>query len=44
MTEFEHISRNAEALLPSAEAEGSHQAAEGDGLQAVRYHLKQLRL
>jgi hypothetical protein len=26
----------AEALLPSAEAEGSHRAVEGDGLQAVR--------
>jgi hypothetical protein len=44
MTEFELFSRNAEALLPSAEAEGSHQSVEGDGLQAVRYHLKQLRL
>jgi hypothetical protein len=37
MTEFELFSRN-------AEAEGSHQSVEGDGLQAVRYHLKQLRL
>ena len=27
MTDVEFLSRNAEALLPSAEAEGSHQRA-----------------
>jgi hypothetical protein len=34
------FSRNAEALLPSAEAEGSNQAVEGDDFQVARYHRK----
>jgi hypothetical protein len=36
----EFFFRNAEAFLPSAEAEGSHQAVGGDGFQVARYHRK----